>query len=300
MLSAERLRVRLGRAEVVRGIDVSIDAGESVAIVGPNGSGKSTLVRTLAGMISPSGGRATLEGRAVSSLHARDRARLIGLLAQSAPVPELTTVEEHVRLGRHAHRGLLARWTSADAEAVADAMGACAVTHLASRRVENLSGGERQRVRLATMLAQNPATMLLDEPLDGLDVEHQLALLRLVQDIGTDRYRTVVCVLHDLGLALRYFGRVLVLHSGTLVADGDPRVVLEPGLLKRVFGVEARVVEGPGGVPLIAYAPNGFDSIGWGGASDMPEGRLGATAAGRPGGPDPSITNRPHRESGPC
>ena len=250
-LVAEALHVHLGGASVRRGIDLCIDAGEIVAIVGPNGSGKSTLVRTLAGLLKPESGRAVIDGKMVRTLPPRQRASRLGLLAQTAEPPSLTTVHEHVGLGRHSKRSILSRWTSGDTEAVTKAMDTCEVTCLATRRIENLSGGERQRVRLATLMAQDPAHLLLDEPLTGLDIEHQLGLLHLLQKLNTDHGRTVVCVLHDLDLALRFFARVVVIHQGCVAADGPPSRVLCPRIFESVFRVDGRIGGEIDGEPVI-------------------------------------------------
>jgi len=247
----DSLRVHLGGTEIIRGIDLCINAGETVAVVGPNGSGKSTLVRTLAGLLKPASGQVLVDGKCLRKLHPRDRAWQLGLLTQSAEPPSLTTVEEHIGLGRHARRSILSRWTHADTEAVRSATDTCEVTHLAKRRMEDLSGGERQRVRLATLLAQDPAHLLLDEPLTGLDIEHQLGLLHLLQRLHTERGRTVVCVLHDLDLALRFFDRVVVIHEGCVAADGPPREVLCPRIFEAVFHVDGRVGCEAGGEPVI-------------------------------------------------
>ncbi|MEO1585456.1 MAG: ABC transporter ATP-binding protein [Planctomycetota bacterium] len=250
-LIAETLHVTLGNAEIIYGIDLRIDTGEMVAVVGPNGSGKSTLVRTVAGLLKPESGRILVDGRPIRSMSPRQRASQLGLLAQSAQPPSLTTVEEHIGLGCHSKRSILSRWTTADSDAVRDAMATCEVTHLATRRLENLSGGERQRVRLATLLAQDPGHLLLDEPLTGLDIEHQLGLLHLLQRLNTDRGRTVVCVLHDLDLALRFFERVVVIHQGHIAADGTPSEVLCPRIFESVFRVDGRVGCEVGGEPVI-------------------------------------------------
>jgi len=241
MLSAHDLHVELGGASVLRGLSIDVDPGEMVAVVGPNGSGKSTLVRTLAGLLRPVSGRVRLAGRSVHTLGRRERARLLGLLVQSAEAPPLTSVREHVAFGRHAYRGLFTGDRARDAEMVTDAMTTCEVESLAARPVDELSGGERQRVRLATLLAQDPRLLLLDEPLTGLDIQHQLALLTLLRELNRDRERTLVCVLHDLSLALRFFPRAIVIHEGRISADGPPATILCPGLLRSVFRVEGRV-----------------------------------------------------------
>jgi len=250
-LAATNLRECLGTTEILRGIDLAINTGEIIAVVGPNGSGKSTLVRSLAGLLKPISGTATVEGKPVARMPPRVRASKLGLLAQSADIPEMTTVQEHVSLGRHSQRRRLARWSADDSAAVQRVMKTCEVSHLAQRRMEDLSGGERQRARLATLLAQDPQILLLDEPLTGLDIEHQLGLLHLLRRLNTDRNRTVVCVLHDLDLALRFFDRVVVIDDGKIAADGPPREVLCPRIFESVFRVDGRIGCEIGGEPVI-------------------------------------------------
>ncbi len=250
-LACSQLRVNLGRTEILHGVDLSIADGEMVAIVGPNGSGKSTLIRTLAGLIRPAHGRVLIDGARVDRLRPRDRAESLGLLTQSAGIPGLTTVVEHVGLGRHHKRRLFGSWKPEDSRSTKAAMEQCEIGHLADRSMEDLSGGERQRVRLATLLAQDPRALLLDEPLTGLDIEHQLGLLHLLQTLNRDHARSVVCVLHDLDLALRFFGRVIIIAGGRIAADGHPSDVLCPRIFADVFKVDGRVGREVGGEPVI-------------------------------------------------
>lgn len=249
-LAAKDVCIQLGSNTALQGVTCQIAHGEMVAIVGPNGSGKSTLVRALAGLVRPNAGVISLDNRPLSRLSPRERAAVVGLLAQSAPVPELMSVREHIGLGRHARRSWLRRWSATDEQAVAEAIEACEVCHLLDRRMEALSGGERQRVRLATLLAQRPRVLLLDEPLTGLDIEHQLGLLDMLASSNSEGIG-VVCVLHDLDLALRWFPRVIVLHDGRLAADGPPRGVLSPRVFESVFGVEGRIGFELGGDPVV-------------------------------------------------
>jgi iron complex transport system ATP-binding protein len=250
-LTAVNLGVRLGSVEILRGVDLVIRPGEMVAIVGPNGSGKSTLVRALAGLLKPFAGSVMVDQTPVRRMSPRRRATKLGLLVQSADVPDLTTVQEHIGLGRHAMRRLFNPWSAEDARAVRAAMHICEVEHLAHRRMEQLSGGERQRVRLATLLAQDPRVLLLDEPLTGLDIEHQLGLLDLLRSLNGGRARTVVCVLHDLDYALRFFDRVLVIDRGGIAADGPPSEVLCPAVFESVFRVSGRIGCESCGEPVI-------------------------------------------------
>lgn len=244
-LAVDDLHVRLGSNHVLKGIDFSIEDGQRVAILGPNGCGKSTLLRTISGIIKPSSGGVRLDGEPLLSHRRRERAKKVGLLNQADAIPMMTTVRDHVAIGRHPHRTYFRDASNVDSECIDQSIRLCEIEHLAERRVERLSGGERQRVRLATLFAQTPDTLLLDEPLTGLDLEHRYALLHLLVDLNREQRKTVIVVLHDLEIAMRFFERLLVIHDGQLVADGPPDEVMTSDLLESVFNIDATVGREP-------------------------------------------------------
>lgn len=244
-ISVHDLNVHLGSKHVLKGVDFAIEAGERVALLGPNGCGKSTLLRTIAGILKPSSGEVRLDGEPLYSHRRRSRARKLGLLNQADVIPMMTTVRDHVAIGRHPHRSFLRDASNVDAVSIDEAIQFCEIGHLADRRVERLSGGERQRVRLATLFAQAPSTMLLDEPLTGLDLEHRYGLLHMLEDLNREQGRTVLVVLHDLDIAMRFFDRLLVIHEGQLVADGAPDEVMTNQLLEAVFRINGTVGREP-------------------------------------------------------
>jgi iron complex transport system ATP-binding protein len=239
-----------GRRAVFRDVSFSVAAGELVALCGPNGAGKSTLLRLLLGLHAPSSGGVTLAGAPVAALSRREIARHAALLPQDAPADVPLSVREAVALGRLPHLGRLRPETAADVEAVARALAATDTVALAERPIAELSGGERHRVHLARALAQEAPLLLLDEPIAGLDVAHQLAamdLLRATVDAG----RAVVVALHDLALAARRCDRMLLLADGGLFADARPADVLTRETVARVFGVHADIRLDPSGRPII-------------------------------------------------
>ena len=251
-LSVHGLHVRLAANHVLKGIDFVIKPGERVAVLGPNGCGKSTLLRTLCTILKPAEGAVLLEGDPIQSYSRRDRAKKIGLLSQADVIPMMTTVRDHVSIGRHPHRSYFRDRSINDSNLIDEAIELCEIGHLSDRPVERLSGGERQRVRLATLLAQAPEILLLDEPLTGLDLEHQYALLHLLEDLSRQDGRTLMVVLHDLAIAMRFFDRILVLHEGELVADGHPEQVVTSELLRSVFNIKADIGrESISGQPVI-------------------------------------------------
>lgn len=244
-LEARGLGVAYGRRQVLTALDLAIPPGRLTILAGPNGSGKSTLLKALGGLVRPAAGRVTLDGADIARLPPRALARRIGMLPQAPQAPEGTTVADLVRQGRFPHRGVLSRWSAADAAACDAALRATALSPLADRRLEELSGGQRQRGWIAMVLAQDPEILLLDEPTTFLDLAHQVEVLRLMRDlVGTGR--TVVAVLHDLTQAARYGDHLVLMRDGQLAAAGPPAAVLTPARVREVFGVEVTLIPAPG------------------------------------------------------
>ncbi|WP_261166763.1 ABC transporter ATP-binding protein [Microbacterium sp. Marseille-Q6965] len=239
-LTARAVRVRRDGRDVLSGADIRIAPGEVHGIIGPNGAGKSTLLRALASTLPVAEGAVLAGARDVSRLSARSRARIRALLPQEAGHGDDLRVRELVMMGRHPHRGLLAAPTAADAEAVDTALHRAGIASLAAREVRALSGGQRRLAFIAKALAQQPAVLLLDEPLAALDPRHQLDVLALIREVAHDGVGVGV-VLHDLELASRVCHRITVVARGAVVASGAPSDVLTPRLLADVYGVRARV-----------------------------------------------------------
>ncbi len=212
--------------------DVSVQAGECVALVGPNGAGKSTLLRLLAARLAPTRGAVRVLGHDLADWPAAERARHVALLGQGDAVEPGLRVQDYVAFGRLPHQQRASR--AQHAQAVAHALHTCSATALAGRTLGSLSGGERQRVHLARALAQEPALLLLDEPTNHLDLAARADLLALVRGLGI----TVIAALHELGLVPGFATRAWVLHQGQLVADGPPAQALSTERVAAVFGME--------------------------------------------------------------
>ncbi len=237
-------------AAVVTDLSLEVPAGRVTAVVGPNGSGKSTLLRGMSRLLTPRAGRVVLDGTDVHRLPAKQLARRLGVLPQGPVTPDGITVAELVSRGRHPHRGLFARFSAYDEQAVAAALDAVGMAEYATRPVQALSGGQRQRVWIAMVLAQGTPYLLLDEPTTYLDLAHAVDVMEVVHAAARDGGRTVVAVLHDLTLAARYADHLVVMSGGTVAAEGRPADVLTEDLLADVFGLSATVVD-VGGAPAV-------------------------------------------------
>jgi len=250
-LRARDLSLGYGDRLVIEGLDLEVPHGAFTAIVGPNACGKSTLLRALVRLQQVRAGSVDLDDRPLADWRAKEVAREIGFLPQSALAPEGTRVEALVRRGRYAHQSLLGAWNLVDEDAVAQAMAITGVADLAERPVAELSGGQRQRVWVAMVLAQQTPYLLLDEPTTFLDIAHQYDLLRLLRGL-VDEGRTVVAVLHDLNQACRFADQVVAMRAGRIVAAGPPAEVVTAALVEEGFGLACEVLPDPvTGAPMV-------------------------------------------------
>ena len=256
-LSGSGLTLAYGDRVIAAGLDVAVPDGSFTVIIGPNACGKSTLLRALCALLDPKQGSVVLDGAAIGSYRAKEVARRVGLLAQTASAPEGISVADLVARGRYPHQRLLRQWTPEDENQVAAAMDATGVTALADRAVDELSGGQRQRVWMAMALAQQTGILLLDEPTTYLDIAHQIDLLDLCADLN-EQGRTLVAVLHDLNHACRYATHLIAMKAGKIVAEGDPGAIITAELVANVYGLACQVIPDPQThTPLVVPAARG-------------------------------------------
>lgn len=244
-ITAEGLRLAYGDRVVVERLTTEIPTGKVTTIIGPNGCGKSTFLRAMARLLRPQEGQVLLDGRAISSMRTRDLARVLGMLPQGPVAPEGLTVADLVAKGRHPHQSWLRQWSRDDETEVDAALRLTGMQELAGRHVDELSGGQRQRAWISMALAQETDVLLLDEPTTYLDLAHQVEVLDLVDTLHADLGRTIVMVLHDLNLAVRYSDHLVVMRDGAIVASGPPDEVVDADLLRDVFGLESHVMTDP-------------------------------------------------------
>ncbi len=223
-----------GDADVLRGVDLTVRAGEVVCLIGPNGAGKSTLLRLAAGLLSPGSGTVTLDGMEVARIPAKARARRVAVVPQALRALPALRVRDFVAQGRYAHRGWLEPATRHDRDVVERALVEADAAEFAERALEDLSGGQRQRALVARALAQEPELVLVDEPTNALDPRHQLQVFGLVAGLGC-RGRSALAVTHDLNLASQFATRVVLLDEGRVVADGTVHEVLRKDVLEPVY-----------------------------------------------------------------
>ena len=225
----------------LHGVSFQLEPKGFVAIVGPNGGGKSTLLGIMSQLRHPYSGVCQFQGVEIREWRRANLAKKLAFLPQSVKVEFPFTAEQVVFMGRAPYAG---GWFESDADhkAVARAMEITDVKHFAQRDFRSLSGGEKQRVILASALAQEPETLLLDEPTTFLDLKHQISMYRLLASLS--KTMLVVAVTHDLNLALRFSDGVIVMQEGRIAAHGPPAEALTPAIIDKVFGVQTELRNG--------------------------------------------------------
>ncbi|RLT36059.1 MAG: ABC transporter ATP-binding protein [Chloroflexi bacterium] len=254
LLTVSDLRVNLGGAPVLRGVGLTVAAGEVAGLLGPNGVGKTTLLRAISGVAPSAAGHVQVHGATLAALGRRRLAQMVAVVQQLPEAPPELRVEELVLLGRTPHLGLLARESTRDYAIARQAMRRAGCAMLAERALGTLSGGQRRRAFIARALAQEPALLLLDEPTANLDVQAQGETFELLRQLAAEGVGVLVAV-HDLTLAAAYCDRVVLLHEGRIVAVGTPAEVITADIVHRVYGAHVDVIHHPvHGAPIVVPA----------------------------------------------
>lgn len=250
---------RAGGRTILDDVDVIFPAGRFNVILGPNGAGKSTLLKIATGVLVPDVGTVRYNQRDVHEIGREELARQRAVLSQRMELAFPLPVEDVVLIGRYPHFGRSP--SRHDRDVVAEAIDIVGMTAQRSQVYSTLSGGEQQKVQLARVLAQiwptpnGEATCLfLDEPTTSLDVHYQIHLLDIARSLLGNQC-TVIAVLHDLNMALRYGDRFLILDGGKIAAAADRRDAITGELLERVFRVRAdRIVDATSGEMLWKFS----------------------------------------------
>lgn len=237
---ANSIGFRIGSAELLRNVTMSVAAGEVLVLVGPNGAGKSTLMQLLAGDRVPTSGSITLDGRPISGYKPHELALRRAVLPQHSLLQFAFTVREVVEMGRAPHEDSREELYAV----VNQALAATEMIPYADRVYPSLSGGEQARAHLSRVLAQQTPLLLLDEPTASLDLRHQQHVMDIARDVAAGG-GTVIAVVHDLNLAASSADRIVLLHRGYVVADGSPWDVMQNGLLSDVYQCEIAVTRHP-------------------------------------------------------
>ncbi|MCQ0986033.1 iron ABC transporter ATP-binding protein [Jiella marina] len=244
MIEAAALTKLYGKARVVDEASLTLASPGVTAIIGPNGAGKSTLLSMIARLLPIDGGRALIDGLDVTRTRGDELAKRISILKQENGLMARLTARDLIGFGRFPHSK--GRLTPTDYEKIEEALTFLDLLPFADRFLDEMSGGQRQRAFVAMVLAQDTRAILLDEPLNNLDMRHAVAMMRLMRRAADELGKIVVVVLHDINFACAYADRIIAMQGGRIVVDGPVEEVVSEETIEAVFGlpVMVRDVEG--------------------------------------------------------
>ncbi len=245
MITLENVTKQYSSTVQIGPVDLQIPSGGLTALIGPNGAGKSTLLTMIGRLLGLDDGAIAVAGYDVTTTKSKDLAKIVSILRQENHFITRLTVRQLVGFGRFPYGG--GRLTADDEVIISRAIDFLGMTDLEHRFLDQLSGGQRQRAYVAMVLAQDTDYLLLDEPLNNLDMQHSVQMMRHLARAATELGRTVVVVLHDINFAARYADYICAVKDGRLARFGTPDEIMDSAVLTEIFNTDVRVIDGPRG-----------------------------------------------------
>lgn len=241
MIRIDHVSLHYGKTRILNDISVALPKGGITALIGPNGAGKSSLLGLIARLQPLQGGSISVDDRSIASTPTRELARKLAILRQDNQVASRLTVKELVGFGRFPHnRG---HQTKDDMDKIETALKLFDLSDLSGRFLETLSGGQRQRALVAMAFCQDTDYLLLDEPLNNLDMYFAQELMRSLRKIADNDAKTIVIVLHDINYASGFADRIIGMRGGEIVADGSPKDIMSSKVLHTIYGFHIPVTD---------------------------------------------------------
>ncbi|MGF3056094.1 ABC transporter ATP-binding protein [Microbacterium sp. YY-01] len=250
MITLDGVRRNYSNEVAIGPLDLTIPAGGVTALIGPNGAGKSTLLTMIGRLMGMDSGAIAIAGNDVARTPSKHLARIVSILRQENHFITRLTVRQLVGFGRFPYSK--GRLTVDDEKIISQAIDFLHLQDLEGRYLDELSGGQRQRAYVAMVLAQDTEYVLLDEPLNNLDMRHGVQMMQHLRRAAEELGRTIVIVLHDINFAARYADRICAMKNGAIVEFGTPQEIMQDDVLTRVFDTPVQVIDGPHG-PLAVY-----------------------------------------------
>ena len=234
-INIQNLQFGYDRKVIFNNLSLTFPQGGFCSILGPNGSGKTTLLKCIVGLLQPSGGSISINGRPLAEYKMMDLAREIAYVPQYQDIVFDISVFDYVMLGRNPYQTPWEMQRTEDKEVVEEMLQKCNVWHYRDTLIQSLSGGERQRVMIARAMAPQTGNLLLDEPLSNIDVTHKFEIMDILQQLTEAQKVTVLIILHDLPIAKAYSKQVLLLKGGNALRFGDGSAVLTEENIRNCF-----------------------------------------------------------------
>jgi iron complex transport system ATP-binding protein len=240
MIRIENIDKTYDVKKVLDDVNFSIPENQVTTIIGPNGAGKSTLLGIIARLLTRDKGSVYVEGRDVLDWKSSELAKKLSILKQDNVINLKITIREIVSFGRYPHsKGKL---TDADQRKIDEALHFVQLTDIQNKYINELSGGQKQRAFIAALLAQDTDYIMLDEPLNNLDIKYMVETMQLLRRLAVEKDKTVVLVLHDINFAASYSDYLIILKDGKLVKEGGVHEVITPEVLKDIYELEFNIL----------------------------------------------------------
>lgn len=240
MINVQSLCKKYGDKTILDNVSTQFPSGKVTSLIGPNGAGKSTLLMMIAKLLPPSNGQIFLNDQNIDLIKTRDYAKIVATLRQSVGFNLRLTVEELVNFGRFPYsQGKL---TANDHKIVAQAIEFLELSHLKQAYLDELSGGQRQMAFLAMTIAQQTDIILLDEPLNNLDMNHSVKLMQALRRLCDEQEKTVIIVIHDINFAANYSDHIVAIKNGKLFAEGSVTQVLTEIQLNTLYNLNFEII----------------------------------------------------------
>lgn len=241
MIKTRGLTKAYGKHLVVEDVTLTLPKNKLIAFIGSNGAGKSTLLSMIGRTIERTKGDCLIDGKEVKEWKSRDLAKRLSILNQSNHLNIRLRVIELVQFGRFPHSH--GRLSKEDEKKVEEAIAYMGIEELKDRYLDELSGGQRQMAYIAMLLAQDTEYVFLDEPLNNLDMKHSVQIMKILTKMVRELGKTVMVVIHDINFVSCYADYIIAMKQGKIIADGEREEVMNPQMLKEVFGMEISVEE---------------------------------------------------------
>ncbi len=245
LYTVKNLSAGYGDKTVIEDFNFNLKASEIVGIIGPNGCGKSTLFKAITGLLPLNSGNVYINGKDLKSLSRKKVASDVSYVSQINSSNFSFTVREVIEMGRYPHLNIWDKYNPNDYAIIDDVIKQTDLESHVDSPISELSGGEQQRVYLARSLAQNTQILLLDEPTLHLDIFHQLKIFKILEKLCIEKKPGILCILHDINLALKFCHRLIVISNGKILAQGPTNVVLNEEIIEIAFSTESKIIQDP-------------------------------------------------------
>ncbi|MCM0647147.1 ABC transporter ATP-binding protein [Clostridium swellfunianum] len=239
MIEVKNITKKYGNKSVVDNVSLKISKGKITSFIGPNGAGKSTLVSIISRLLKRDGGDVIIEGKELSQWKSDELAKKISILKQSNHISIRLTIRELISFGRFPYsQGNL---TKDDISYIDEALEYMKLIDIQDKYLDELSGGQRQRAYIAMVIAQNTEYILLDEPLNNLDMKHSVQIMKTLRDLADNLGKTIILVIHDINFASCYSDYIVALKDGRIAKEGPTHEIIDKEVLEDIYEMEFRV-----------------------------------------------------------